>query len=132
MIAALASGVVAIVTVALSVSDTASQDTKTLIGALTTGITGFVAASFISWAGDENDSRLGNHIRDAFRAVYKRAPSPVTPPPRGLYYFRADSPGERLVYSNEYRGIEGWSRAARRKRAAGIADELRSGASDPA
>src|SRR5437879_2356616 len=62
MVAAVASGVVAIVTVALTVSDTAPKDTKTLIGALTTGITGFVSASFISWAGDEKDSRLSDHI----------------------------------------------------------------------
>lgn len=131
MIAALASGVVAIVAVALTVSDTASTDTKTLIGALTTGITGFVTASFVAWTGDEKDSRLGDHIRDAFRKVYKRAPDPKAPALEGVRFFRADSPGERWVYSYEYRGIEGWGRAARRNRAVGIAAELESRTSDP-
>lgn len=131
MIAALASGVVAVITVLLAVPDTAPQDTKTLIGALTTGLTGFVSASFISWAGDEKDSRIGDHIRDAFRAVFKRVPEPPAPPPAGIHYFAPDSAGERWVYSDEYRGVEGWGREARRRRAAGVAEELLSGASDP-
>jgi hypothetical protein len=132
MIAALASGAVAIVTVALAVPDSARTDTKTLIGALTTGITGFVTTAFIGWVGDEKDSRLGDHIRDAFREAYKRVPDAGKPRLRGVHYFRAGSPGERWAYSDEYRGIQGWGRPARRRRATGIAAELRSGASNPA
>jgi hypothetical protein len=131
MIAALASGAVAIVTVALAVPESAKTDTKTLIGALTTGITGFVTTAFIGWVGDEKDSRLGDHIRDAFRKAYKRVPDAGESRSGGVHYFRAGSPGERWVYSDEYRGIQGWGKPARRKRAAGIAAELRSGASNP-
>ncbi len=132
MIAALASGVVAIVTVAVTVPDSAKTDTKTLIAALTTGVTGFLTTAFIAWTGDENDSRLGDHIRDAFRTAYQRVPDPGKPRLQGVHYFRADSPGERWIYSDEYRAIQGWGRPARRRRAAGVAAELRSGASDPA
>lgn len=132
MIAALASGAVAIVTVALAVPDSAKTDTKTLIGALTTGITGFVTTAFIGWVGDENDSRLGDHIRDAFRKAYKRVPDAGKPRSQGAHYFCAGSPGERWVYSDEYRGIQGWGRPARRRRAAGIAAELQKAASNPA
>jgi hypothetical protein len=130
MAAAVAAGVSVVVTVALTVPDTATEETKKLIGALSTGITGFITAAFISWTGDEKDSRLADHIRDVFRSKYKRAGSDQPPRP-DVHYFRADSPGERWVYADEFGGQEGWGRAARLARAKGIAEELKSRGSEP-
>lgn len=125
-IAALASAIVVVVTLALTVPEDVQIDpgTKQLIATLSTGLTAFIAASFISWASDEKDSKLADHVREIFQEKYKRK-SDVEPPLPGIHYFPAESAGERWVYSDEFKGIEGWGRAARLKRAAGVADELR-------
>jgi hypothetical protein len=128
MIAAVAAAAVIVVTVLLTVPDSESTETKKLIGALATGVTSFLSAAFVSWFGDAKDSTLADHIRDAFRAKYKRGPG--TPSEPGVKYFKADSPGERWVYSVEFRGVEGWGQSDRVNRARGIATELNSGASD--
>lgn len=128
MIAAVAAAAVMVVTVLLTVPDSESTETKKLIGALATGVTSFLSAAFISWFGDAKDSTLADHIRDAFRAKYKRGPA--TPSEPNVRYFKADSPGERWVYSVEFRGVEGWGQSDRVNRARGIATELNSGASD--
>lgn len=125
VIAALASGAVAVVTVALAVPDSAKSDTKTLIGALTTGLTGFITTAFVSWSGDDKDSKLADHISSAFEKKYKREPGPDAQRSRHVHYFAADSDGERWVYSPEFKGVDGWGRPARIKRAKGIAEELR-------
>lgn len=117
-IAAIASAVVVVVTVALTIPDTAgaSQDTKEIVGTLSTGLTAFVTAAFISWAGDDKDSTLAGHIRDTFWQKYKRAGGTAQ---SGTQAFPPGSAGERWVYSNEYRGVEGWGarRAVRGPRA---------------
>jgi hypothetical protein len=129
MVAASAGAVVVVVTVALTVPEGTDGDTKEVVGALGTAITSFLTASFISWASDEKDSRLGDHIRDVFQAHYKRASSGAPEP--GVHYFVADSPGHRWAWGLDYGGISGWGRSARMKRAQGIAAELASGKSDP-
>jgi hypothetical protein len=48
-----------------------------------------------------------------------------------VHYFKAESRGEQLVYSDAIEGITGWARSARLKRARGIAEELRSKKSEP-
>ncbi len=118
--AAVASAVVVIVTVTLTIPEDAKVDasTKQLIGTLSTGLTAFVTAAFISWSGDDKNSRLADHIRSVFQAKYKRDAAP------GVHVFPAESVGERWVYSDEFRGVEGWGRDARLKRAAGIAAAL--------
>lgn len=122
--AATAAAVVVIVAVETTVPKGTATDTKELVGALSTGLTAFVTAAFIAWAGDEKDSTLGNEIREIFFAKYKREPDPGKPRERGVQYFPAGSAGERWVYSSEFGGVEGWGRDARRKRAQGIAHEL--------
>lgn len=120
-IAALASAVVVFVTVGLTVPEGADvgREAKQLISTLSTGLTAFVTAGFISWAGDDKDSRLGEHIKAVLQDTYIREGGRASG--RRTHPFPADSPGERWVYSNEYRGIEGWGRTARIKRAEGIA-----------
>jgi hypothetical protein len=128
-IAAVAGAVVVLLAVALTVPDGTATSTKETIGALSTGVTAFITAAFISWAGDADDSRVAEHIKSAFRARYDRAGRAVRP---GVHYFVAESPGEKWVYSEEYGGIVGWSHRARLRRARGIASELKTGNSDSA
>src|SRR6266566_10031977 len=115
ILASIAAGVVVLVAVVLTVPDTASTETKKLTSGLATGITAFITSTFISWAGDDKDSTLGDHIRSAFQAKFKRS-DPKMPPTQGVHYFKADSPGERWVFSDEYGGVVGWSLSARWKR----------------
>lgn len=125
--AAIAGAVVVLVTVALTVPDTAATSTKETIGALSTGVTAFITASFISWAGNDKDSKVADHIQAAFQAKYGRPGDPR----KGLHYFLPESAGEEWVYSDEYGAIAGWGRKARRRRAQAIAAELTTGRSDP-
>jgi hypothetical protein len=122
-LAAVASAIVVVVTVTLAVPDGSAfgQDTKELIGTLSTGLTAFVTAAFISWASDDKDSKLAEHIKETFRAKYSREDKPVP----DTYVFAMKSDGVRWVYSDEFRTIEGWGRAARLRRARGIAGALK-------
>jgi len=127
-LAAIAAAVVVLVTVALTVPDDTPATTKETIGALSTGITAFVTAAFVSWAGDADNSTVADHVKTAFRAHYNRAGAL---PQAGVHYFTAASVGEQWVYSDEYGGVEGWGYTARHSRAYGIANELKNGTSDP-
>jgi hypothetical protein len=122
-LAAVGSAIVVVVTVALTIpaGSKLETDAKELIGTLSTGLTAFVTAAFISWASDDKDSMLADHIREAFRSKYDRAGGDQQ---AGIHYFPPESAGERWVFSDEYRGIEGWGRAARIRRAHGVAEEL--------
>jgi hypothetical protein len=120
---AVAAGVIIILAVALTVPDEAAIETKKLVGALGTGITAFITSVFISWAEDDKDSTLADHISDAFYEKYKRRVDGQPPEP-GVHYFEPGSPGERWVYSPEYGEISGWGRQARIKRAHGVANAL--------
>jgi hypothetical protein len=125
--AAIGGAVVVLVTVALTVPDTAATSTKETIGALSTGVTAFITASFISWAGDDKDSKVADHIQAAFQAKYGRPGDPR----QGVRQFVPESAGELWVHSDEYGTVDGWGGKARRRRAQAIAAELASGASDP-
>jgi len=107
-IAALGSAIVVFVTVALTVPDDSSvgREAKELISTLSTGLTAFVTAAFISWAGDDKDSRLADHMKGVFQETYVREKE-GTAVTRGKKGFPAGSPGERWVHANEYGGIEG-------------------------
>jgi hypothetical protein len=125
VIAAAAAAAVIVVTVVLTVPDKTATDTKEVVAALSTGITAFITAAFISWAGDDKDSTLGDHIRDVFQTKYKEAGT--SQDDSSVIYFPSESRGLRWAYSEEFGGIEGWGRKARRKRAAGIAEEIAKG-----
>jgi hypothetical protein len=127
-LAAVAGAVVILLTVKLAVPDGTATSTKGTISALSTGITAFITATFISWAGDAKDSKVADHVRTAFWAKYSRADGARKP---GVHYFRAESPGEQWVYADERGGIEGWGRRARARRARAIAAELKTGNSEP-
>jgi hypothetical protein len=127
-IAAAAGSLVVIAAISLAAPDKAAESTKALLTSLAAGLTAFLTGSFISWAGDDKDSSLADHMAGAFQAKYKRKSGPTVTP--GVRYFAPDSKGELWVYSNAFGGVEGWGRGARTARAAGIAEELRTGASD--
>jgi hypothetical protein len=128
-LATLASAVLIIATIELTLPDKPAPPTeaKQLVATLSSAITAFLTASFISWAGDDKDSGLADWIRGRFQDAYKQ---PRDPGGSG-HFFKAQSRGELLVYSDPIEGISGWGRTARRKRADAIAAEIRSGASNP-
>jgi len=128
--AAVAAGAIIVITVTLSAPEGATNETKQLLTALTTAISAFLSGSFISWTEDKDDSSLANRIQTVFQSKYKRFDS-SKPPEGGVKYFRAESLGERWVYSEGVKGVEGWGGRARRKRAKGIAIEIRTGESNP-
>ena len=107
-IAAVAAGIVIIVTVELTLPDeTASgaptpSDLKEVVAALSAAITAFLGAAFIDWSGDSNDSRLADWIRSTFHDRYKNV-------------FKSGSKGEQLVYSSYVGG--GWGASERTERA---------------
>ena len=118
--AAIGSAVVIAVAVELTLPDGTPTETKELISALSTGITSFITAVSVSWASDDDDSRLADFIRDRFYAHFKRQPGTAANTSQ-VVYFTAGSPCERWVYAEETGGIAGWSRPSRLKRAAEIA-----------
>lgn len=126
-LATAASAAVVIVTVELTLPNTTPTDTKELVGAVTTGIAAFLTAAFISWAGDDKDSTLADHVKASFQDRYTR---PNRPKP-GAHAFAPDSAGEKWVFAEHFRGVSGWGRPARHKRAKGIAHELAAGTSEP-
>jgi hypothetical protein len=122
-----AGAAVVIVTVELTLPDTTPTATKELVGAVSTGLTTFLTAGFISWAGDADDSTLSEHVMGAFQRHYTRPGKQA----KRAHVFKAESNGEYWVFAGAHGGAEGWGAAARRKRANGIAAELASGDSDP-
>jgi hypothetical protein len=130
MFAAASAAAIVVTAVHLSLPETAPMVDKKLIGALGAGITAFLSGGFVSWAADQKDSTADDRIKRYFQDKYKRhaiGQHHVV----GVSYFRADSAGERWVYSDEYGGVSGWGKSARLKRAKGIAAELASGRSAP-
>lgn len=123
-IAAVASAVVVVITVTLTIPDDSnvSGNVKELVGTLSTGLTAFLTAAFIEWAGDDKNSKLADHVKSVFQSKYGRKDDPNLP--QGAHGFPAGSDPERWVFSDEFGGIEGWGYAARRKRAQGVADSL--------
>jgi hypothetical protein len=110
MLAAAGSAVVIIVAIELAVPEGTDPHTKQLIAALAAGITAFVTSGFISWAGDQKDSTLADHIQQVFEKAYLNS--------------TFTDEGERWVYSAWVHGITGWGRPARLARARGIAKTL--------
>jgi hypothetical protein len=119
------SAAAAALTVVLGVELSASEaaETKALAAALGIGITAFITTGFLSWTGDASDSKVAGHIRDAFYRHYKREGDPGADAAR-VVAFERYSAGERWVYSNAFRCVEGWGRKARLQRARGIAEEM--------
>jgi hypothetical protein len=127
-IAAAAGALVVIVAISLAAPDKAAESTKALLAALAAGLTAFLTGSFISWAGDDKDSSLAEHLAGAFQAKYKTTGGAAAAP--DVHYFTPGSAGQLWVYANAVGGVEGWGRGARSTRAAGIAEELRTRGSD--
>ena len=94
--AAIGAAIVIVVTVELTLPDTTPTDTKELVGALSTGITSFITAVVLSWASDEDDSRLSVYIRSRFFAHFKQGATHGRAAD-GHWYFTGDSAGERWV-----------------------------------
>src|SRR5262245_5222256 len=63
---ALAAAAVVIVTVELTLPEGTATDTKELVGGVSSGITTFLTGGFVTWAGDDKDSSLADHIKEQF------------------------------------------------------------------
>jgi hypothetical protein len=122
-----AGAAVVIITVELTLPDSTPTSTMELVGAVSTGLTTFLTAGFISWAGDEKDSTLSDHVMKVFQRHYTRPGKPAS----RAHTFKPESNGELWVFAEAHGGAEGWGGSACRKRAKGIAAELGSGDSDP-
>jgi len=118
-----AAGAAAVTVVGVELTGTGTPESKALAAVLATGITTFISVVIMSWAGDKEDSSLSNFIRDRFRAHFKRTAAGVSDTAR-VKYFDAESDGELWVQSHDFKGVSGWHRGARRRRARGVAAEL--------
>lgn len=112
---AVGSAAVTVLTVEFATPESAPADTKEVVAALVTGVTSFITGSFVSWASDENDSKLADLVRDRFRTRFRDG------------YFKRGSDGERWIYSDEFKGVTGWGRPDRLVRARGVAKSLANG-----
>jgi hypothetical protein len=127
----LASAGLVLLSVKLALPEGTPPDRKELIGALSSGVTTFMTSIFISWAGDQDYSRLAKRIQRIFFSKYDRFDPSNPATKKDVKYFAAESLGEELVYSEAVAGIDGWGRTARRTRATELAAELESGNSEP-
>jgi hypothetical protein len=123
-IAVIASAGAIVTAVELTLPEGTGTETKELVAALSTGIVTFLTAGFISWVGDEKNSQLADHVKDAFEAKYTRPGKTKA----GAHEFAAESAGDLWVHAGEVQGIEGWGWDARLKRAHGIEAALKPGA----
>ncbi|SRR6266545_451903 len=93
----------------LEPAEGASVETKKLLAASLAAIGGFLTASFIK-SGEEADAQwTGVLIKAAFEDVYRDS-------------FPQGSDAWKALYTESWRGLTGWSRAERRRRAEIIAD----------
>lgn len=127
-VSVIASGAAIVIAVKLALPEDTPTETEKLVSAISTGLVSFLTAAFITWTGDEKDSRLADHVKGAFESKYTRPGVAKA----GAHVFAPGSPGELWIYAGEYGGIEGWGRMARLARARGVAKELKSGGSEPA
>lgn len=126
-VAVLAAAGVIVITIELTLPDGTGTETKELVGALSTGLVTFLTAGFVSWASDDKNSQLADHVKGTFQEKYTRPGKDKG----DAHQFAAGSTGELWVYGGEFQGIEGWGWDARLKRARGIETELASGESEP-
>lgn len=103
-----------------SAGNPTSTETEKLVGAVSAGITTFLTAAFVTWAGDSKDSKLSDHIMERFQDSFTSADTPE----EGKKVLPNDSPGIQWVFAGEYEGIEGWGHKARIARAKGVAAAL--------
>ncbi|MCF1505703.1 hypothetical protein L0F51_18265 [Afifella sp. H1R] len=129
-LAALASGLVILVALALAVPEGTAPFEKEAMGTVASALTAFLTTGFISFAGDSGTSRMAARIQRIFYGKYGRAES-WPPPQDGRMHFIASSRAENLVYSNAYSGIEGWGLKARWERARRLEEEIERGTSTP-
>lgn len=127
-IAAFASGLAVLVAIDLAAPTGADDATKELLKTLAAGLSAFLSAAFVSWIGEQNNTRISDRIRRQFYRKYDRAT--VYPPPSdGALYFTPGSKGETTVYSGVQ--IEGWNFADRWERARRLSAEIAAGTSQP-
>jgi hypothetical protein len=123
-IAAAGAAAVIIATVALTAPKDASTETQKLLAALSTGVTTFITAALVTRTNPDDD--IGSYIQGRFFAHYKVKGD--KPSGERTWWFPNDDTGKEaqlLVYSSSHRGITGWGREDREKRARLLADELK-------
>jgi hypothetical protein len=130
IVAALGSMLVIVIGVKLAPGETLSASDEATFAAFATGVTAFITTTTAKYSDEKSDDLLAERTRAAFQQSYKRRPS-AGQHDNSVHCFAASSAGERWVYAESYRGASGWGKSSRRKRAEGIAAELKSGDSEP-
>jgi hypothetical protein len=90
-----------------------SSETEKLVAAVAGGITTFLTATFVSWTGDAEDSKLSAHIQERFEARFTKVDNATA----GDWVIAKGSRAENWVFGGAVGGIEGWGWKARFKRA---------------
>jgi len=121
--ASLASAIAIILAVSFTPPADESWDVETqkLAAATAAALTAFLTAGFIKSVDDADTAFVGAYVKEAFQAAYKRGEKRQE---GKVQYFPAGSDGERYVYSDPYKDIEGWGHKARLARASGVSGEL--------
>ncbi len=130
IVAALGSMLVIVIGVKLVPGDTLSGADEAAFAAFATGVTAFITTTTAKYSDEKSDDLLAGRTKAAFQQSYKRRPN-AGQNDNSVHYFAASSAGERWVYAENYRGVSGWGKSSRRRRAEGIAAELKSGDSEP-
>lgn len=121
--ASLASAIAIILAVSFTPPADESWDVETqkLAAATAAALTAFLTAGFIKSVDDADTAYVGEYVKGAFYAAYKRGEKELQ---GKVQYFPAGSDGERYVYSDPFKDIEGWGHKARLERARGVKGEL--------
>lgn len=92
-----------------------------LAKAFLTALTAYVTAGFLKAAETLDESWIAPRVKAAFQAHFRGEQHYDAALP-GMYYFvRGQNPIEPWVHSDPWGGVEGWTFAGRRRRAAAIA-----------
>lgn len=127
-IAAFVSGLLVVLAIDLAPPKDTDPATEELMKTLAAGLSTFLSAAFVSWIGEQDNTRISDRIRAQFYKKYRRAR--VYPPPAdGVMYFTPGSKGENAVYSSVQ--IGGWNFADRWERASKLNAEIATGTSLP-
>lgn len=116
-----ASAGVIIAAVELTVPDTVKDPViKETAGAISSGLSSFLTASFISSLGDRDKSAIADRIKTRLQGKYTRD----DPAPAHKKHLDAESAAELYLNSDIFKGLSGWDRETRIARAHGLAKEM--------
>lgn len=112
-VAALAQCIVIILGMRLKLDDAGGAEVRQLWAATIGAVSTFLVVTFVRAAEEADEAWAGKRIREAFFRAAERS-----------WRFPKGSTGEMAIYSEGWKGLHGWGREARRRRAREVADAL--------